>query len=334
MLCWGANNNGGGSGSRFALGTATLDELSPVEVPPIANVKTIGFGGRHGCFVMNDRSVQCTGENDVAQLGNGAGTPTTRPAPAAIVTAAVDLIATGGKHTCVAYGSTVSCWGCAAYDPVNDCAMAGTTLFTLDVGAPVIQLENRYRHTCALRNDHTLRCFGANQGGQLGNGMTSTTPVTTLVDPGVSGVDDVAIGREHTCVLQSGQVTCWGSNSRGQLGDAGGQRLVPGTPVPGVPPFVEIEAGQQHTCGLTASRELYCWGRNDSGGIGVGAFSSQELPRLVPIPPTLQLAMGSESTCALTNDGIYCWGFNDRGQVGIGSTVNQPAPQLVSVACP
>ena len=103
--------------------------------------------------------------------------------------------------------------------------------------------------------------------------------------------------------------------------------------------FGSVFAGGAHTCALTATGAAYCWGRGESGQLGVppptttcmtdaGAYPCSKIP--VQTAGGLiftKLAGGGAHTCGLTGDGsAYCWGKNDRGQLGDNSTTNRNAP--------
>jgi alpha-tubulin suppressor-like RCC1 family protein len=124
-------------------------------------------------------------------------------------------------------------------------------------------------HTCALLRDGSVRCFGANYNGQLGDGSTTLRPVAVAV-AGIARAAAVSAGAAHTCALaaESGGAVCWGRNDRGQLGDAAGS---PG-PLPrtvlGVEGAATIAAGGEHTCAVTAAGLVHCWGGNASGEVG------------------------------------------------------------------
>ena len=88
--------------------------------------------------------------------------------------------------------------------------------------------------------------------------------------------------------------------------------------------FASIDAGAEHTCGLTSDGAAHCWGRNDRGQLGDGTTTSRSAPVAVTGGHTFELivAGGFEigQTCGLTSGGAaYCWGDNERGQLGIGS---------------
>jgi len=98
--------------------------------------------------------------------------------------------------------------------------------------------------------------------------------------------------------------------------------------------FIALAAGFNHTCALTSEGDLYCWGRNDSGQLGVGASDKAAHPKPTLVPWKLRvefLSANGDQTCALTVAGIaYCWGDNKFGQLGNGTLVSAVSPVPVS----
>ena len=142
-------------------------------------------------------------------------------------------------------------------------------------------------HTCGLRADGTLACWGGNDYGQ-------STPPADVFTAGVftQGVfTQVSAGFYHTCGLRAdGTLACWGLNDYGQS-----------TPPAGV--FTQVRAGGLHTCGLRADGTLACWGNDVKG---------QSTP---PAGVFTQVHTGFGHTCGLRADGtLACWGWNDAGQ--------------------
>lgn len=196
-------------------------------------------------------------------------------------------------------------------------------------------------HSCALLHSGQVRCWGSSNYGMLGAGDydPSPTPRTVVAVTGsgpLTGVTQVAAGRNHTCaLLGSGQVRCWGFNGDGQLGNNGSYdsfnrpQVVlnqAGTaPLTGV---TAIDVGGETSCALLASRQVRCWGSNSSGQAGSGLATTSVTPRKVvspagtgPLTGVTQISVGLFTTCARLNTGqARCWGYNDRGQVGDGTT--------------
>ena len=197
-------------------------------------------------------------------------------------------------------------------------------------------------HSCAIRNDGTAWCWGANASGQLGDG----TSVDRAVPVAVLGAQlpkftAITGGREHTCALGSdGSVWCWGSNDAGQLGHGMNDSATP-VAVSNLSDAIEIASGVAHTCAIHGTdRSVVCWGLNDAGELGNGTTISSPSPSPIDgLHGVTAIAAGGESTCAV--DGtqqLWCWGDNQAGQLGdpkrgVHRTPIQVAlPEVVGVA--
>jgi len=133
-------------------------------------------------------------------------------------------------------------------------------------------------HTCMSLPafaPNTIRCWGGNGNGQVGDGTTDDKDLPVAIDVGGAAVQ-LALGSSHSCVLRdtaTARLLCWGLNNKGQLGDGSTQTrsspveiFVPGT-------IAQVFAGDFNTCVVIASGLLNCWGRNDFGQV-VGCPSS------------------------------------------------------------
>lgn len=204
-------------------------------------------------------------------------------------------------------------------------------------------------HTCALRADTGVVCWGHDMQGQLGDGGVAQDAVPVPVE--VIGVDNAPLtnitqvfgGAFHSCALdRAAQVWCWGNNPYGQLGDgsyaerpravrvrkAGGLEVL--TDV------VELAVGHDHNCARTGANQAWCWGRNDDGAIGNGSAEHQPLAVRVRADATtllenvVSIGAGSFFSCAALLDGTAkCWGAGWRDRLGNGvddTPVNHDVP--------
>jgi alpha-tubulin suppressor-like RCC1 family protein len=332
--------------------------------------------GEHACALPGDGTVQCWGLNYYGELGDGTQTDPSAPAgdtlPLVAVTVlagpditspltGVTAIAAGLRHTCaVLADTTVKCWGWNSRtdDPVAITGAGGQVGdgTTIDRLTPVTVVSSAgstdplsgvgavtagWFHTCALMLDGTVRCWGTNDQGQLGDGTTtsSTTPVTVLAGSGAGPVSDVtaiAAGDLRTCaLLADSTVTCWGSNYVSSLTDPTGDlaaNLVPaqvedsnGGTLSGVTAIAVAggftqDVGGFLACALKDSGSAKCWGANDYGSLGDGTTtSSQSAVDVVGLPGAVT---GIAAGCALMADTtVSCWPqFDSDGQL-----VNAPA---------
>jgi alpha-tubulin suppressor-like RCC1 family protein len=207
----------------------------------------------------------------------------------------------------------------------------------------VVDVKTAYLHTCALLANGTVRCWGSNSVGMLGNPTpgVSKTPVTVT---GLSGVTTIAAGDQHTCaLLRAGSIVkCWGLNNAGQLGDSslhGSNSATPVT-VAGLTNVATLAGGVEHTCALLANGTVKCWGGNVYRQLGNGSITGTPSPTPVQVTGiaggTLtgvrSITAGTYHSCALlaVAGGVVCWGRNSNGQLGNGSTATASPPVAVS----
>ena len=187
-------------------------------------------------------------------------------------------------------------------------------------------------HTCAISEYGGAFCWGNNQSGQLGTGNAAGLQINLSPEPvadagNVSfsrGVRDISAGRTHSCaVLEDGSAYCWGDNSRGQLGT--GDTNSSATPVRVQPQtdgieWADIETGFRSTCAITTTSDLYCWGWNSLGQLGLGSTTDAYVPLRVG-GAIAQVSLGNSTTCAATSAGeAKCWGYGRGGNLGTGGT--------------
>ncbi len=297
-----ANCHACGTACPFACGASGCD-------PVVA----LAGGEFHTCVLTKSGTVACFGSNTYGQLGDGSTTERHQPVAAIDLTGATDI-------------------------------SAGTA------------------HTCAVATpDGTAYCWGSDADGQLGSDYATTssaTPVAVASVPApgpdagatLTGVGGVATGAAHTCaVLDNHHVACWGSEADGRLGgdSTTDDQTTPSWSIQESPyAFVTngsaVAAGAAHTCMLTTTSTVECWGDNSLGQLGDGTTdANSDKARAVPgLTGVTQIAAGAGSTCAVAAGSVYCWGSNDMHQLGLptGNSYNTPQkvdglPSVTAVAC-
>ncbi len=248
-------------------------------------------------------------------------------------------LAAGGDHTCaLKNGGAVLCWGNNQSGQLGNgttSAGGGTPVAVTGLGSGVAAIAAGYSHTCALTTGGALRCWGANEYGELGNGATANSNLPVTVTGLASGVAAIATGSLHTCALTTGRaVLCWGNNEFGQLGNGTTESSSVPVAVPGLASGVlAIDAGYKHTCALMIGGGVLCWGWSDFGQLGNGSTAASYVPVAVTGLSTavVAIAAGGGHTCAITTGGgALCWGYNEGGQLGNGATANSSVPVAVT----
>jgi alpha-tubulin suppressor-like RCC1 family protein len=220
----------------------------------------------------------------------------------------------------------------------------GPFLFTLlmlpacaEVGGPkhllidVVEIKAGERHTCVLTSAGGVKCWGFNHDGQLGDGQGSDRSRPVDVVGLTTGVKAITAGWRHACaVTTAGGAKCWGNNHDGQLGDGTDiDRNTPQNVVGLLEKVTAIRAGERHTCALTVSGGVKCWGNNHDGQLGDGTRKDKMAPVDVVGLASGITAMtdGWRHTCALTSaGGVKCWGSNHDGQLGDGTEIDRASP--------
>ena len=197
------------------------------------------------------------------------------------------------------------------------------------------QISAGSAHTCGIRTDGRLFCWGRNTYGQLGDATTVERTVPTQAVSGFSDWTTVSAGYEHTCARRStGRIYCWGRNNVGQVGDGGTTNRITPTPVGSWTNWTSVSAGGFHTCARRTNGRLYCWGYNGDGQLGNGTTTLTLHPVQVArgwTNWTSSIATGTSHTCARRGNGrLYCWGFNGDGQLGDGTTATRLVPRQVA----
>lgn len=211
----------------------------------------------------------------------------------------------------------------------------GIFLFVPDRGirnVHPVQVSAGAYHTCSLFSDHTLKCWGRNGNGQLGNENYKGALLPQSV-PEITSASVVSAGGFHTCVLLlNRKVSCWGTNDSGQIGDGPFSGRPHPKEISQIDNAIAISAGSRHTCAVFLGGTVRCWGGNQHGQLGTGAVpTSSSVPVKVPkITRARDVSAGGSHTCVLLQVGqVACWGGNDNGQLGRGTFSRTGEPWMV-----
>ena len=133
-------------------------------------------------------------------------------------------------------------------------------------------------------------------------------------------------------MLNGGKINCWGNNQKWQLGDGSQDNRKSPVLVSGITTASEVSAGFIHSCALLETREVMCWGANDSGQLALDKEKTQsKIPIMIPeFPNITKIVVGGLSSCAINAENrLFCWGRNDFGQLGTGDTENKYIPTTI-----
>ena len=226
------------------------------------------------------------------------------------------------------------CWGSNANHQISADAIASVPYATR-VGAGRWDTVATGRQICALR-EGALSCWGANDRGQI-----SAAVLGDVLEPLVIAAPEggawsmVAAGYDETCGISDGRLYCWGANTFGQLGVGDVvDRGVPTAVLGELTDWTTVSTGSDHTCAVSASAGLHCWGNNDKGQLGDGTVVAARTPVAIALPGVASIAVGLRSTCAVASEQLYCWGYGFYGALGdpttIDPAVDHPTPTLAS----
>ena len=276
VYCWGDRTFGPVGDTALATWT------TPVMVADTPTFVSLSAGSGVFCGVTASGAAYCAGRKDLL----GTGQPVTaftafdrerQPVPVS-GGLAFSTIGIGNAFACgLAHDGRTYCWGMDLGWGVLGRRGAQSSSPLLIADAPRFQsLSVGEYHICGLTPDGTAFCWGGGTHGQLGNGSAESNPRPVRVDAPLV-FRSISAGSSHTCaVTADGVAYCWGSNDSGQLGnpnthDNCSEGVCSRRPqaVAGDLRFTGISAGASHTCGVTTSGVVYCWGSNDDGQLGV-----------------------------------------------------------------
>jgi len=337
LECW-----GNGSEGLLGYGYQTIigDDEAPSAVGDSlggARVLGVGAGAGYTCVLRQDRAVLCFGGNALGQLGLGSdvvsvgaeGLPTRTVA----LNGTVRELRGSDSHVCALLtDGRVQCWGSgrfgklgygAEYD-VFDPQHAGE----VDVGHSVRTIQLGPNTSCAIGDFGSLKCWGYNEGGELGYGMTGNVGDDEApselpdIDAGMV-VREVAIGTNTICAREDdGAVKCWGSGILGYadyLGTVGDDETPADIGFLSLPSkAVQLAANFDASYALLDNGDVMVWGTSAHGVLGLGATAYAATPTLIPLSTKIvAIFAGAWNVCAIAEAGdVLCWGSNEGAQLG------------------
>lgn len=344
LQCWGRNNNG-------QVGNNTLtNQLTPVTIDSGVSYTVVRAGGVHNCAITTSGVLKCWGDNSKGQIGDG--TLIDKLIPTEIDPGQTYLdVDLGDLYTCaITTSNKLKCWGENTYfnlgnrSNVNERSPVAidTTENYVSLSAAGGTVNSAQSSACGVTTTGRLKCWGSN------NGHMVLDSKGVYGDIGISEANSgltfasVSVGGHSACGLTPNQdLYCWGANTSGQLGD---RTVIPRDSAVLVDPgvkyaMIDIAGGTSmvapwypHTCGITTTGVLKCWGSNSEYQLGNGTTVQKIKPTVIDAGTTYSyVATGYSNTCAITTAGVLkCWGDNSKGQLGIGSTVDQSTPTVVA----
>ena len=320
--CWG--NNGSGQ-----LGCLTFESSSNpgfVSNGNLSGVNTISAGFEHVCVALGIKTglPRCWGANSFGQLGDGTEVKKNVPTAVKVLESGVALMAAGESFTCALLQSDgIKCWGANSEGQLGNNSTV-RSMFPVDVTSLVdpglIAITAGSNHACVLLENGKRKCWGKNAKGQLGNGQTSNSliPVDVLDEVVSDGDEDEEANLDGDWELSENDLEEIAESEKEMEMEAEKEAEEQISDLE-VEPRV-LAAGDQHSCAITQTHRVKCWGSNDYGQLGDGTGASYSRWPVEPLDITDEVksvATGNSHTCVLlAGGGVKCWGRNLYGQLG------------------
>ncbi|WP_166837692.1 InlB B-repeat-containing protein [Rheinheimera pleomorphica] len=347
VRCWG-NNNFGELGDGSAGGYSDL--ITSVSGLP-DDIVSVQAGRYFSCALSQSGQVYCWGRNDLGQVGDlfGAYYATAQLKPG--LSGTITQLVVNYDNACALNSDKVlACWGKGDNGQLGDGQLFNRALPVVVRNYPEapkfddIALTDNGRvavgaqHACAIDRFGSLKCWGLNTSGQLGNGSYEPGLAATAVTALRNNVRKVSAGIITTCtILRDGAAHCWGHNESGDIGDGSyTTRNRPTTVGVFASGAADISAGNGKACLVDAGGQRHCWGSNFDGGLGLALDTGQS--RLTPTAlngepahaAAVEVGMGNHACMVLNSGAVNCWGYNSYGQLGNNSYNPTLAPVAVT----
>jgi alpha-tubulin suppressor-like RCC1 family protein len=311
----------------------------PGNVGYLASIIAISAGESHNLALKSDGTVWAWGWNGLGQLGNGTTNDAHTPVQ---VSGLSNVVAISGRgYHCLALKSDGTVWGWGWNSSGQLGNGSATNFITLPL--QVIGLTNPaaisagYTISLARMSNGTVRVWGTDRKGEMGQGVTGFYSYQPVQVPGLSNVISVSADfQEPEALKTDGTIWMWGWNNLGQLGDGTTTDTNVPTQVQNLTNMIFVGAtGDRNNCAIGSDRTVWTWGRNYNGQLGIGTMDQDPHPLPVPVPafgkaPVIMVQTPDWHSLALESDGtLWGWGANDHGQLGNSTTNDAYSPTPV-----
>lgn len=247
-------------------------------------------------------------------------------------------VGTGYVHSCgLTTDGKVFCWGSNDAGQLGNGKIGGFELLPVEVTGikDAVQIHVGMGHTCAVRKNKDVLCWGYGAFGNLGNNSKESSGSPVQVQ-GVNDVVSISSGRFNSCaVTTAGELFCWGSDFTSfkevESGVPYERESLVATKLPGFSNVLSVTIGSFHMCALTKTGDVFCIGRNQVGQIPGSTSTLVITPQQVSVEKSKKISAGSAHTCAFTNNNeVVCWGYGKSGQTGAADKPDITLPAKVS----
>jgi alpha-tubulin suppressor-like RCC1 family protein len=281
---------GWGNNSFRQLGNGTnISTLTPTMAVGLESGVTAVAAGQYFSMALKQGAVYTWGNNTDGQLGNGTNNPSDTPILVGSLSSGVTAIAAGYYHALAIKDGALYAWGDNSNSQVGDGSTTDrwTPVAVTGMTSGVTAVAAGWAHSLALK-DGAVYAWGDNNYGQLGDGTRTDRGTPGVVAMLGSGVTAIAAGSQHSMALKDGRVYVWGDNFYGQLGLSSGAlaQSTHASPliVPDLDNIVAIAAGAYSSYALTEDGELWVWGQNNWGQLGLGDNANRYRPTKLLAP--------------------------------------------------
>jgi alpha-tubulin suppressor-like RCC1 family protein len=306
VWAWGQNQHG-----QIGDGT-TNTSYTPKQVMGLSNIKAVSAGEYFSMALKTDGTVWTWGENQLGQLGNNSLSDSGTPVQVIGLTNVTAIAAAGYHGLALKSDGTVWAWGNNYEGETGNGDPSSYELTPVRVVDPndprkylsnVVAIAGGKVHSLALKSDGTVRSWGYNGYGELGNGTTANSSLPVKVS-GLSGVVQIAGGSYHSLALKSdGTASSWGHNDHGQLGNGSNSDSSLPTAVMSSDPFVRISAGMAHCLAITRHHTVMSWGYNGYGQLGNNTTNDSNVPvQVIGLYRAIAIAGGGYFSLAQVKD--------------------------------